>query len=189
MCLLQRDLREGDIITLQSVGQQSEKHFGGESVMVRAKNSIDSMQGCLLFAGGWAQDTEEYPLFKKPNNAIPNEEGVVRAMQRILSGEEILVEYDSLTRHPVQFLDCIFEGRKKEGMGKVTSFTGDERGEVIYTVTYTNGSVDKMNETELERKIGRKRKGVKRQKGKEEEKVGKEERKRSKIEERLKSEN
>jgi hypothetical protein len=99
--------------------------------------------------GGLAIDANDANVRDgKANNAIGNEEGVVRAMCRILPGQEIYVDYRPGEKHPTQFLGAMLK-KTREGFGRVTRFVGDRNGNVVYVVKFTNGSVRKMSEREV----------------------------------------
>jgi hypothetical protein len=98
---------KGDIITVQKADE--EVHF-------EKPTPSSSVMNNLYFGGGWALDAAN--IRGKNNNAIPNGEGVVRAMQRIQRGQEIFIDYKRLMWHPVQYLEAIVEN-KGENKGKV----------------------------------------------------------------------
>ena len=96
------------------------------------KSIEDGAKRCkvLMFGGSCAVDART--LAEKKNNAVLCNDGVVRALQRILPGEEICVDYSPNVVHPVMLIDAVVEKKMaKIGRGKVISYGGDESGSVV----------------------------------------------------------
>jgi hypothetical protein len=136
----------GEIITVQKMDEESQS---------RVLISTELAKKSLYFGGGVANDAST--LERKTNNAIANDEGVVRAMQRILPGQEIFIDYKKEKRHPVEYLDVIVE-IEADKKGKVSSFGVDEEGKVFYLVKGSKGKVIKLSEDEVVLKSKRKTK-------------------------------
>jgi hypothetical protein len=130
----------GDIITVQKVD---------EICQLRTVTPVETSRKSLYFGGGWAMHAEN--TVGKSNNAVPNDEGIVRATKRIFPGQEIFIDYNrEKKRHPVEYLDAIIEmeGGQK---GKVTGFAADNECKISYTVNSLEGGGEaiKLSEQEL----------------------------------------
>jgi predicted GIY-YIG superfamily endonuclease len=132
----------GDIILVQKED---------ESCLFQTLMPTSTSRKPLLFGGGWAIDAES--IEGKMNNAIANDEGVVRAIQRILPRQEIFVDYKKRTRHPVEYLDAFVRMDKGE-KGKVTKFVADREGKVLYLLNSITGKKEAtVDEKELVQKL------------------------------------
>jgi predicted GIY-YIG superfamily endonuclease len=132
----------GDIILVQKED---------ESCLFQTLMPTSTSRKPLLFGGGWAIDAES--IEGKMNNAIANDEGVVRAIQRILPRQEIFVDYKKRTRHPVEYLDALVRMDKGE-KGKVTKFVADREGKVLYLLNSITGKKEAtVDEKELVQKL------------------------------------
>jgi hypothetical protein len=129
---------KGDIITVQKAD---------EEVNFEKPTPSSLMTNNLYFGGGWALDAAN--IRGKNNNAIPNGEGVVRAMQRIQRGQEIFIDYKPLIWHPVQYLEAIVEN-KGGNEGKVISFSPDDEGVIQYNIKFSGGEELKLSEKECD---------------------------------------
>ena len=93
------------------------------------------------------------------NNAYALSNGLIRAMQCITPGKEILVEYNSSKHHPVQYLDCVIKEKcwsvrkTRERLGKVMSYCNDSNGNLVYHVMYMDGHVERISDGGLEDRL------------------------------------
>ena len=135
---------KGEIITVYRVN---------EVPKMLTFNALSSTRNHVYFGGGWAVDAEE--AVGKRNNAIPNDEGIVRATQRILPGQEIFVDYKRERRHPVEYLDAVVK-LSKGVRGKVINFGRNKEDKLYYLVKTSAGDTVELNETELWSKLKKK---------------------------------
>lgn len=93
------------------------------------------------------------------NNAYALSNGLIRAMQCITPGKEILVEYNSSEHHPVQYLDCVIKEKgwsvrkTRERLGKVVNYSNDRNGNLVYQVKYLDGHVERISGVGLEERL------------------------------------
>jgi hypothetical protein len=120
-------------------------------------------KGCLreqkLFFGGTL--FRNGSMEKSRCNACITSYGLIRATQRIYTGEEILVDYDPVIVHPVCYLDCyvvkantISGGSFFSDYGLVkrldTASNGSSR---IYVIKYNDGKLERLNQMELKERM------------------------------------
>ena len=102
-------------------------------------------QGFLAVGGNIVQKLKGEALYRC--NAIVTSNGVIRAIQRIMPGQEIVVEDDPERFHPVMLLDALVTKTASNVTchGRVTSYSGNRDGEVLYSVAFDDGSVEKVS--------------------------------------------
>lgn len=132
----------------------------GEAITVISENELKMMDrkkkkqrlilggSCAVNAGSFVKDT---------CNAVLTDNGVIRATQRIMVGEEILVEFHPDRFHPAMLLDAVVaklvheKNEKNEVVGRVDSYKRDEEGNFRYLVKYEDGSLVNLGKEEVVR--------------------------------------
>ena len=142
---------KGDIVTFMSKSNFEKTNMKGN---LHEKCHVE---GEPFFVGGeWARDAVSVPVDSIRNNACITEYGAVRAIQRILSGHEILVDYNLQHFYPAKLLDMVVY-KDEEGacfvnpadIGIVTGYGGKQDGSVRYVVKYNDGTIAELNENDV----------------------------------------
>jgi hypothetical protein len=136
----------GDIITCLNV----EEFVGHEN------NNLEN-DSLLYFGGTLFRDCHN---IGKNSNACCISCGMIRATQRILPGDEIIVNYNLTRKHPVCFLDCFVASAQSGCGGLVLTDYGvikhletGKGNDEIYIVKFQDGKVEKLNQEELNSRI------------------------------------
>lgn len=131
----------------------------GEAITVICENELKMVERKqkeqkLILGGSCAVAADGF--VRNNCNAIVTMNGVIRSTQRIMSGEEILVEFRRDRFHPVMLLDAVIwrykeeEGSKEKVKGRVDSFKRDEKGNFLYAVKFDDGVLKSLEKAEID---------------------------------------
>lgn len=139
----------GDIITVNTWDEENSR---------RRKLELKELKDPKLFlGGGFALDGHAYE--GRRTNSRMTSNGVIRATQRIMANQEILVDFNRECLHPVDYLDCLVLDSEHvfsvpiESLGKIISYESSASGEPVYVGKYSEGRVEKMGQVMLEKRL------------------------------------
>ena len=131
---------KGDAITVACEDELRE--------ILEMKRQGKKMNKPLIVGGGCAVDASL--IRHKCNNAMVTANGVIRALQRIEFGKEVLVDYEACDYHPVMLLDVVAKTQKMKNKESeefvIADYKGDGDGSVVFTIRYKDGGVTRIGE-------------------------------------------